>query len=99
MTPVAFTAPAVAELDEAEAYYHRAQRADLGAQFRDEVRRTVESVGRMPRLYPLLDDPFRRARTRRFPYGLVDTIEQDSIVIHAVMHLHRKPGYWRDRLK
>ncbi len=32
---------------------------------------------------------------RRFPYGLIYRIQSDRVVIVAVMHLKRRPFYWR----
>ena len=40
----------------------------------------------------------RRARVRGFPYGLLYRVEPSRILIVAVAHLHRRPGYWRSRL-
>jgi hypothetical protein len=31
------------------------------------------------------------------PYGLVYQVRSDKILILAVMHLSRRPDYWRDR--
>ena len=36
--------------------------------------------------------------TYTFPYGILYTVERDSILILAVMHCSRKPGYWKRRL-
>jgi hypothetical protein len=36
--------------------------------------------------------------TRVFPYAVLYTIELDYVLIIAVMHTHREPGYWRRRL-
>jgi hypothetical protein len=33
-----------------------------------------------------------------FSYGILYTIEAESILIVAVMHLRRRLGYWRSRL-
>jgi hypothetical protein len=41
----------------------------------------------------------RRCLLRRFPYGLIYALDQDDILILAVAHTRREPGYWRDRLK
>jgi len=40
---------------------------------------------------------FRRRLLRRFPYGILYKEEESQIVIVAVMHLRRRPGYWRNR--
>jgi hypothetical protein len=31
----------------------------------------------------------------RFPYAILYRIASDEVQIVAVMHLHRRPGYWR----
>jgi len=41
----------------------------------------------------------RRRLIRRFPFGILYRIEPEEIVIVAVAHLLRKPGYWRKRIK
>jgi len=39
----------------------------------------------------------RRVLVPGFPYGLIYRAEADRILIVAVAHLHRRPGYWRRR--
>jgi hypothetical protein len=34
----------------------------------------------------------------RFPYQIVYRRRPDEIVIVAVAHVKRKPGYWKDRV-
>lgn len=45
-----------------------------------------------------MEDDIRRFLVRRFPYGILYTIEADHILILAIMHLSREPGYWRHRV-
>jgi hypothetical protein len=33
-----------------------------------------------------------------FPFGVVFRIMTNQYVIIAVMHLHREPGYWENRV-
>jgi hypothetical protein len=40
----------------------------------------------------------RRALPFRFPYGIAYTQSAGEILIVAVAHLARRPGYWIDRL-
>ena len=39
----------------------------------------------------------RRCLVRRFPYGIIYGIEEDTIVVVSFAHLHRKPFYWIER--
>ena len=40
----------------------------------------------------------RRALTRRFPYAVYFSIEEDAIVILAVLHTARDPEEWQRRI-
>lgn len=39
-----------------------------------------------------------RSRLHRFPYGVIYTRDGADVLMLAVSHQHRKPGYWRTRL-
>ncbi len=51
-----------------------------------------------PEQWKLLEQDVRRYLTRVFPYAILYTIEPDYILIIAVMHCHREPGYWKKRV-
>lgn len=63
-----------------------------------EVERAVERALRFPEGAPMLDAPVRRAILRRFPYSVLYYVRTGEVVIVAVMHHKRQPGYWEDRL-
>ena len=71
----------------------------LGYDFAIEVNSTLENVLSFPKAWPILEDDIRRCQTRRFPYGIIYAIYEDVLYVLAVMHLHRDPQYWKDRLK
>ena len=96
MKPCLFHPEARAEFEDAVAYYE-ARSPGLGLDFADEVAAAVERVLLHPPAWPSLDTNIRRCQTRRFPFGILYCEEDDTILILAVMHLHRRPGYWRDR--
>jgi plasmid stabilization system protein ParE len=85
------------DLREAAKYYE-AQRPGLGAEFREEVRSTVERIKSVPDAWHPLSKNTRRCQTRRFPYGVIYQARSDEVIIVAVAHLHREPGHWKDRL-
>jgi hypothetical protein len=93
-----FLEPAQIEFDEAVTFYNQ-QRDGLGYEFAAEVWDTVSRIVRHPEAWTKLSKRTRRCRTKRFPYGVIYQIRGDRILIVAVAHLRRKPGYWRDRLK
>lgn len=92
-----FLSPAKGDLAEAVQYYERAA-PGLGLEFLGEVERTVERILQHPEAWTRIAEHHRRCRTRRFPYGLIYTVEQDVIIICAVMNLRRHPDSWKKRI-
>ena len=93
-----FLAPARAELTEAIDYYD-SQEPGLGAQFAEEVKRTLERILQYPEAWAPLSKRTRRCRTNRFPYGIIYQMRGDVLLVVALMHLHREPTTWRGRLE
>jgi len=91
-----FHADALAELQSAAEYYESCQ-SELGIRFLDVVVDTLERIARDPQAWPPADEDVRRCITRVFPYGVYYTIEREFILILAVAHLSREPGYWKSR--
>ena len=90
------------ELEEAAEWYDR-QRAGLGRELVLEVRAAVRSLAQNPRSGSPVDvvDPalgVRRVRVRRFPYQVVYVGIDAGVVVIAVAHDRRRPGYWDTRL-
>lgn len=78
--------------------YYEGRRLGLGYNFAAEVQATIETILGYPKVWPLLEGNIRRLQLRRFPYGIIYTEEDDVILVLAVMHLHRDPEYWKNRL-
>jgi hypothetical protein len=95
---VRFLEIARAELDEAVAYYN-GQVAGLGDAFLIEAVAAIERIRQFPDAWHPLGESLRRCRLRRFPYGLIYHADGSGVLVIAVAHTHRRPGYWRDRLK
>lgn len=93
-----FHPEAQAEFDFAVDYYE-ASEAGLGWDFALEVHSAIQNIIDCPDAWPVLEGAIRRCQTSRFPFGVVYSAERGEILILAVMHLHRRPGYWRERLE
>ena len=93
---VSFLALAQQELDDAVAWYNK-EGPGLGQDFLDELDRAVRRAVAFPFSCPEIDPGVRRCLLARFPYGLIYGIDQETIVVVAVAHLHREPRYWVGR--
>lgn len=88
---------AKADLNAAADYYENCVRG-LGGEFLAEIERAIDRIQRHPHAWPILTSNIRRCLVGRFPYGLIYHASGETVEILAVMHLHREPGYWADRL-
>lgn len=87
---------AVAELDEALAYYGSI-RPRLAADLLREIQSAKRSIMRYPAAWKPLPGGLRSFAVRRFPYTLVYRPGPDEILVVAYAHQRRGPDYWRDR--
>jgi plasmid stabilization system protein ParE len=95
---VRFLEIAELELNQAVQWYE-SQAPGLGDAFLIEVLSALERISRYPEAWHPLDEEVRRYRLARLPYGVIYAAENGDILVLAVAHLHRRPDYWRDRLK
>ncbi|MBD1942344.1 type II toxin-antitoxin system RelE/ParE family toxin [Coleofasciculus sp. FACHB-712] len=92
-----FHPAALTEYGEAVQFYAQS-RVELAQAFINAVEDAIFRIIESPTRWRIIDEDIRRCLTRKFPYGILYTIEQDFILIVAVMHCSREPGYWKDRV-
>ena len=87
---------AAKELNDASIYYET-QQAGLGARFLDIFDTGLKDLSESPDMYLPIGNSFRKYGLRPFPYAIIYRQDADSILIVAVMHQKRRPGYWLER--
>jgi hypothetical protein len=65
--------------------------------FKTAVDSAIEKVRTSPQRWPIYAADFRKYTLRKFPFSLIYEDLQSEIVVFAVAHGHRLPGYWKDR--
>ena len=90
-------AQAEAEFEAAVAYYESCE-PRLGAQFRNEMAKTIEWIIANPEILRVRRRGYRRFNMHKFPYYIAYVFRSDALWIVAIAHSHRRPGYWRDRI-
>jgi toxin ParE1/3/4 len=91
-----FHPEALAEHEEAARYYAERD-PELAPHFVEAVEDALDRVLESPTRWRVIDEDVRRCLTRVFPYGVLYTIEPDFVLIVAVAHCSREPGYWKNR--
>ena len=69
----------------------------LAASFTREIEAVIELICEAPERWRFFEQDVRRGLARRFPYAVLYTIEDKDVLIVAVMHCRREPGYWKQR--
>ena len=88
---------AVAEAAAANEWY-APRSAAASAGFEAELDAAELAIRELPQAWPPSNHGTRRYLLRRYPFGIVYRVESTRILIIAIAHGHRRPGYWRDRV-
>src|SRR5450755_746874 len=84
--------------DIAEAYtWYQNQRFGLGEEFLRSVEASLETIRLLPELRAPVEENYRRAMVRRFPYWIFYEFEQTNVTVYSVIHTARDPAKWRER--
>ena len=96
MTSYGFHPDALVEYGDATRYYLEQAFPIVAATFVAAVESAIQTVLASPMIWRVVDEP----GGRRYPYALYYRWDQgrDRVAFYAVMHLRRRPGYWRYRL-
>jgi toxin ParE1/3/4 len=70
----------------------------LAESFIHAVETGIESILAHPEAWQIVEKDVRRHLINRFPFGIYYCIEGDRILIYALMHMSRHPGYWKGRI-
>ena len=78
--------------------WYVARSTEVAKRFHASVDRAVDRIAAQAESLPRLLGEYRYVRVGRFPYLLIfRQIAGKEIVILAVAHTSRRPGYWRRR--
>lgn len=88
---------AIVEAHDALQWYSE-QSVAASQKFEAELLIAEDQIARHPEAWAEYLHGTRRYLLASFPYAVVYSIHHDTICGIAVAHLHRRPGYWHDRL-
>ena len=92
-----FLSPAEEEMSEASLFYDAAS-GGLGDAFLDDVQQAVDRLCEYPQAGKAVSSSLRRMLVHRFPFSIIYSIETDVILVVAIAHHGRRPGYWQSRV-
>jgi toxin ParE1/3/4 len=78
--------------------WYGARSPEVAQRFHLAVDRAVSRIATNAERLPVLVRQFRWVRVGRFPYVLIfRATSHDVLIVVAVAHTSRRPGYWRRR--
>jgi toxin ParE1/3/4 len=80
---------------EAAAQWYEDRQPGLGDDFLDDFESALKKIIRSPQRPRLIQGKNRKLNFNRFPYAIVYELQKDVLYVKAIMHLHRRPFYWR----
>ena len=97
MKPIEIHELAIREAGAAHEWY-AARSEDASQRFSEKLYRAFKLVQEHPGRHPMHLLGTRRLRLHRFPYLVVYVDRPELILVVAVAHAKRRPGYWSRRL-
>jgi hypothetical protein len=95
--PLRFHPQAEQEYLTALAWY-RERSLIAATNFESAFEQAVTRIREAPLRWPIYIGDFRKYTLRQYPFGVMYQDLPSEIVIFAVAHGLRRPGYWRDRV-
>ncbi len=92
-----FLSPAEEEMSEASLFYDAAS-SGLGNDFLDDVQQAIDRLCEYPQAGKTVASSLRRMLLHRFPFSIIYSVETDVILVVAIAHHGRRPGYWASRV-
>ena len=91
------------EATDAAEWYDQ-NKAGLGTDFLDMLADAMQVIAEHPARWPRYTDVavhgnLHRYRLDRFPYHIVYDLRDQEILVIAIAHVARRPGYWSRRLR
>ena len=81
----------------AAAEYYAGARNRYGQTFDEALEEASLKIADNPNRGTPFGGQFRRVRLNRFPFGILFTIDGNTVLIIAAMHLRRDPATWLNR--
>ena len=88
-----------AEEDLKEAFFwYEDNRTGLGYDFLLHVDAGINFIKRNPEIHPIEYKGIRKHLIKRFPYKIIYLVEEEKVIVLAVLHGKRSPGLLKKRI-
>jgi plasmid stabilization system protein ParE len=96
MLPIDYLPEACRDFDESFDWYAERSR-EAAVRFVIAIDAALSAIAAEPQRFAVVDDLHRACPVARYPFRIVYRVTPDRVVVVAVAHAKRRPGYWKDR--
>lgn len=89
---------ALHDIIDAAAWYEE-QQENLGKRYKAQVKRQINDLKRNPLVVPIRYHSIRCVKIKKFPFLVHFTVENEFIIVFAVLHTSRNPKIWEKRIR
>jgi hypothetical protein len=79
--------------------FYEKQSEGLGTYFLDTLYSDIDSLAIYAGIHPIYFDKYNRALSKRFPFAIYYRIENDTVLVYAILDCRRSPAWIRKRIK
>jgi len=65
--------------------------------YKEEVRISINRISVFPKAWTIICPNIRKCVMHKFPYNILYSIQENTILIIAIAHQYRRPDYWIDK--
>ncbi len=79
-------------------HWYQDQRQGLGFDFKLCADGAITKITRSPLIYKKVYKDVRRVVLKRFPFSVYYLVDNDRLIVLAVLHARRDPENWKSRI-
>ncbi|MEK6745653.1 MAG: type II toxin-antitoxin system RelE/ParE family toxin [Pseudomonadota bacterium] len=78
--------------------WYAKENSDLAKRFRESIKKEIKFLSDAPFACALISKEARQVISHKFPYRIIFIIEDNNVVIIAILHVKRSPSIWKKRI-
>jgi hypothetical protein len=79
--------------------FYEKQAEGLGTYFLDSLYSDIDSLAIFGGIHPIYFNKYNRSLSKRFPFAIYYRVEDNIVLVYAVLDCRQKPAWIRNRIK
>ena len=79
--------------------FYEKQAEGLGSYFLDTLYSDIDSLALYGGIHPIYFNKYSRALSKRFPFAIYYRVENNTVLVYAILDCRRSPAWTRKRIK